>query len=161
MRKKLFYFYAFSAFIFIVSCKKEEVVSNNNDIQTTAPQETLNDKSSEKSQTPLVANEDLTEMVFSEKEYDFGTLNDGDKVTHDFTFKNTGNKDLIITNAVGSCGCTVPEYPKEPIPPGQTAKIKVSFNSTGKKGQQHKSVTISANVPNGAETIAIKAKIKV
>ncbi|RMG80208.1 MAG: DUF1573 domain-containing protein, partial [Bacteroidetes bacterium] len=57
-------------------------------------------------------------MVFEEERYDFGTINQGEKVSHSFKFKNEGDADLIIASARGSCGCTVPSWPKEPIPPG-------------------------------------------
>lgn len=98
-------------------------------------------------------------MAFSKTEHDFGTINEGDKPSYTFTFKNTGASDLIISNAVGSCGCTVPEYPKEPVKPGESAKMKVSFNSAGKNGRQQKTVTITANTASGKETITIKANI--
>ncbi len=104
-------------------------------------------------------NPNATEMTFAEKEFDFGKIKQGDKVSHTFTFKNTGANDLVITNAVGSCGCTVPEYPKEAIKPGKTGKMKVTFDSTGKSGDQKKTVTITANTAAGMETISIKAKV--
>lgn len=94
---------------------------------------------------PSAILKDTTTVEFSEKEYQFGKINEGDKATHIFNVKNTGSKPLIIANAWGSCGCTVPEYPKEPIAPGATAEVKVTFNSTGKKGEQHKSVTMQMN----------------
>ncbi len=100
-------------------------------------------------------------MVFTEEEFDFGTINKGDKVNHFFTFENKGENDLIIVRANGSCGCTVPEFPKEPIPPGKTGRIKVTFNSAGKKGPQHKTVSVYANVPKGGVVIGVKANIKV
>lgn len=101
-----------------------------------------------------------TTMVFNKKEHDFGDINQGDKVSYTYTFKNTGTNDLIITNASGSCGCTVPEYDKKPIKPGQSSKMKVSFDSTGKTGSQTKTVTIRANTATGYETLNIKANIK-
>jgi len=76
-----------------------------------------------------------------------------------FTFTNTGDADLIISNASGSCGCTVPEYPKEPIKPGKTGKLKVSFDSTGKPGMQQKSVTITCNTQQGTDVLTIKANV--
>ncbi|HET6991900.1 MAG TPA: DUF1573 domain-containing protein [Bacteroidia bacterium] len=76
-------------------------------------------------------------------EYNFGTIKQGDIVTREYKFKNTGKEPLIINNAVGSCGCTVPDYPKEPIKPNGTGVIKVTFNSAGKMGQQDKTVTLT------------------
>lgn len=98
-------------------------------------------------------------MTFSKTDHDFGKINEGDKVTYYFDFKNTGEADLLIKNATGSCGCTVPEFPKEPVKPGESGKIKVSFNSAGKPGQQKKSVTITANTANGTEKLNITANV--
>ena len=67
---------------------------------------------------------------------------------------------MIITNAVGSCGCTIPEYPKDAIKPGESGKMKVSFNASGKHGQQQKTVTITTNTSQGSELLHIKAAIK-
>lgn len=101
----------------------------------------------------------LPVMSFTELSYDFGTIHQGDVVNHVFHFANTGATDLIISNAVGSCGCTIPEYTHEPIPAGATGEINVSFNSAGKSGRQTKSVTITANTARGIEKITITASI--
>jgi hypothetical protein len=82
-------------------------------------------------------------MTMDVLEYNFGTIKQGDIVTREYKFKNTGKEPLIINNAVGSCGCTVPDYPKEPIKPNGTGVIKVTFNSAGKMGQQDKTVTLT------------------
>lgn len=82
-------------------------------------------------------------MKFDEMEFNFGTIKQGESVTHEFRFKNTGKEPLLINNAVGSCGCTVPDYPKEPIKPNTSGVIKVTFNSAGKSGPQDKTVTIT------------------
>jgi hypothetical protein len=100
------------------------------------------------------------EMAFEFKEHDFGMINRGDIVTCFFKFENTGDADLIISRAVGSCGCTVPEYPKTPLKPGEKAKIKVTFNSGGKHGKQQKSVTILTNTKEATEILLVKAEIK-
>ena len=84
-------------------------------------------------------------MKFEEAEYDFGQIKDGEVVAHVFEFKNTGEAPLLITDARASCGCTVPEYPKEPIAPGESGRITVKFDSKGKVGMQRKTVTIVAN----------------
>ena len=91
-------------------------------------------------------------------EHDFGGITDGDVVETEVT--NIGDADLIIADAKGSCGCTVPEPPKEPIAPGQSAPIKVSFNSSGKTGMQNKTVTLTTNTENGKETFNVKANVK-
>lgn len=84
-------------------------------------------------------------MKFDKEVYEFGTVKAGTKVQHDFVFTNSGNEPLIISNAQGSCGCTVPDYPKQPIKKGEKAAIKVSFDSTGRTGVQEKTVTITSN----------------
>lgn len=93
-------------------------------------------------------------------EHDFGAIIDGDVVETEFIVKNIGEADLIIADAKGSCGCTVPEPPKEPIAPGQSAVIKVSFNSSGKTGLQNKTVTLTTNTEMGNEVFNIKANVK-
>lgn len=102
-----------------------------------------------------------TEMTFETEKHDFGTITQGDKVDYDFKFKNTGGSDLIITGAKGSCGCTVPEYPKEAIKPGVSGVIKVSFNSAGKSGKQAKSVTLFCNIKEGKKVLHINSNIEV
>lgn len=85
-------------------------------------------------------------MTFESTEYKFGEINQGDKVNHVFKFKNTGTAPLIISNARASCGCTVPQWPKEPVAPGAEGQIDVVFNSRGKRGQQNKAITITTNI---------------
>jgi len=91
-------------------------------------------------------------MNFDKTSFDFGKINTGDKVDHEFKFTNTGKSPLIITSAVASCGCTTPNWPKTPISPGQSGTIKVEFNSLGKHGLQDKMVTITANT-NPAQNV--------
>lgn len=86
-----------------------------------------------------------TSIAFEEIDFDFGTVDDGEKVRHTYKFKNTGNEPLIISSAKGSCGCTVPKWPSDPIAPGQTGVIDVEFDSKGKPGKQTKRVTVTAN----------------
>jgi len=84
-------------------------------------------------------------MKFEFETHDFGKLKQGDKVTYEFKFTNTGKSPLIITSATATCGCTTPEWPKTPVQPGEGGKIRVTFNSTGKTGLQDKLITVSAN----------------
>ena len=89
------------------------------------------------------------EITWEKKTHDFGEIFQGDKVEHTFHFTNTGNEPLIITNVQVSCGCTTPKgWPRDPIPPGQSGEITVSFNSAGKMGMQHKPVTLVTNAVN-------------
>lgn len=103
---------------------------------------------------PVTANEvirpdEAAQITFEEEVFDFGDIVEGDVVEHVFKFTNTGKNPLIINNASGSCGCTVPLWPRDPIAPGQSGEIQVKFNSTGKHGEQNKSITIYANtLPN-------------
>lgn len=84
-------------------------------------------------------------LAFQDTVFRFGTIREGDEVSHEFPFTNTGKSDLLISNASASCGCTVPEWPKEPIAPGEKGVIKATFNSEGKQGKQSKKVVITAN----------------
>jgi hypothetical protein len=105
-------------------------------------------------------NTDAPVMTFDKIVHDFGTIKEGERVQTVFTFTNTGNSDLIIVDARGSCGCTVPSYPRNtPIPPGGTGEIAVSFDSSNKPNMQQKTVTLSANTQSGRETLRIKAMV--
>ena len=94
----------------------------------------------------------VAKMTFLETEFDFGEVKEGEVVEHIFSFTNNGKVPLIISDARSTCGCTVPEWSKEPILPGEKSEIRVHFNSTNKSGQQHKPVTITANT-YPAETV--------
>lgn len=104
-------------------------------------------------------NQGAAAITFSKTEHDFGVINEGDIVETTFNFKNTGKSELIITNAIGSCGCTVPEWPKEPIAAGESGQIKVKFNSQGKPNKQSKTITLTTNTANGKETVLVKAEV--
>ena len=86
-----------------------------------------------------------TTIQYDETSFDFGVADEGTIVKHVYKFKNTGNEPLIISNAKGSCGCTVPTWPKQPVAPGATGEINVEFNTKGKPGRQSKQVTVTAN----------------
>ena len=100
-------------------------------------------------------------MEFEQKVIEFGTISQGEKVKQRFRFKNTGSSNLIISDAKGSCGCTVPLWPKQPIRPGQEGEIEVVFDSNGKSGRQHKTVTLIANTVPNKTVIAIKGDVLV
>jgi hypothetical protein len=102
-----------------------------------------------------------TKMKFKKMVHDFGRMKEGEKREYDFAFTNTGKEDLYIEDCKGSCGCTVPEWPKEAIKPGQSASINVKFDSTKKEKDQEKSVTITANTePELTTVIKIKAYVE-
>lgn len=88
-------------------------------------------------------------LTLPEDKHDFGEIIQGESVEYQFKFTNTGNAPLVITNAKGSCGCTVPDWPKQAIAPGETEFLRVTYDSKGRKGAFNKKVTITANtVPN-------------
>lgn len=99
---------------------------------------------------------------FETSSFDFGTINQGDKIEHDFVFSNTGKSDLIIRKTRGSCGCTVGTPEKSTLKPGESSKLHVTFNSAGKSGQQSKTVTITCNDPlNSSAMITLTGKVDV
>ena len=108
---------------------------------------------------PAVPAGPTTTINFEETEFDYGTVDQGEKVNHIYKFKNTGSEPLIISNAKGSCGCTVPSWPKEPIPVGGTGEIAVQFDSKGKKGNQSKRVTLTANTDPAQTFLTIKGVV--
>lgn len=110
--------------------------------------------------TATVPAADAAVMSFENGMYNFGKINQGDKIHHDFKFKNTGKSPLIITNATATCGCTIPEPPKDPIQPGQSAVIKVNFNSAGKMGMQDKIVTITSNANPATTEVHLIGEVK-
>ena len=99
------------------------------------------------------------QITFEEKEHQFGDIHQGDVVEFTFTFKNTGNAPLILSNVLVSCGCTATEWPKDPIMPGTESEIKVSFNSTGKMGMQNKAVTILSNSAQGQVQVKLLGNV--
>jgi hypothetical protein len=101
----------------------------------------------------------LPTIAFAEEFHDFGEVQEGEVVEHTFTFTNKGEGPLIISNAQGSCGCTVPDWPRQPIAPGQKGQIKVSFNSTGRAGRQDKRVTLTTNAVPQSKVLNITSNV--
>ena len=95
--------------------------------------------------TPGDTTKGFPEMTFEQTVHNFGEITQGEKVEYAFKFTNTGKKDLLIQNAVSSCGCTVPEWSKEPVKPGESGYLKVVFDSHGKEGYTEKEISIKAN----------------
>lgn len=91
--------------------------------------------------------------------HNFGEMNQGEKVEQIFNFKNIGNSPLVFLNVLSTCGCTVPEWPKEPVEPGKEGVIKVVFDSTSKIGRQNKVITIRSNSRDGDYRIRISAMV--
>ena len=98
-------------------------------------------------------------VTFEKESHDFGKITQGEKVSYSFKFKNTGGSDLVISSAQGSCGCTVPDYPKKPIPPGEEGKIDVVFDSNGKSGKTSKTVTVVTNANPASRVLTVSTEI--
>jgi hypothetical protein len=101
------------------------------------------------------------EIEFEKTMHDFGRIIQGEKVTYAFKFKNTGTGDLIISDVSSSCGCTIPNFTKEPVKPGKTGWLKVTFESDNRRGFQNKTVTVVSNTQPNTTLIKIKAQIVV
>jgi hypothetical protein len=99
------------------------------------------------------------EITFSNEIFDFGAKKENEKLTHQFTFVNTGKKDLKIYNVTTECGCTIASYSKEPIRPGASGSIEVTFDTSGKKGKQVKSVNVISNAQQVLKTLSITAEV--
>ena len=147
MIRKSVGFLALSLVVLTTACKQESAADKITDADMKAIQE----------QNAIAGK--LAKVELDKEVHDFGTISEGDRVETEFIIKNIGDSDLMIYEAKGSCGCTVPEPPKEPIKPGDSAPIKVSFDSKGKPGAQEKTVTLKTNTANGHEMFKIKANV--
>jgi hypothetical protein len=142
----------------------------NNDKTAEVGAEGMNAAATEAAANPTVDNPNVSTetevpnpnapvMTFAEADHDFGDIQPGAVVKHTFAFTNTGKTPLLIENATASCGCTTPNWTKEPIAPGAKGTIDVQFDSHGKSGIQNKQVSVRANTTPSITTIAIKANI--
>jgi len=109
--------------------------------------------------TPDPTNPNAADVQFEKEVIDYGTIEQNADGNREFKFKNTGKSDLLITNCQGSCGCTVPTWPKEPIKPGATAVIKVHY-ATERLGPFEKTVTVTSNAKSGSKVLKIKGDVK-
>jgi len=101
------------------------------------------------------------EITFDRVFHDFGMVSEGEIVKTIFKFTNTSENDLYIVDAMGSCGCTVPKFPKNvPIKPGGTGEIEVNFDTNGRPDLQQKMVKVSANTPTGGQLLRIQAFVE-
>lgn len=99
-------------------------------------------------------------LTFDKNEFDFGKILQGEVVSYTFHFKNTGNAPLLITNVEKSCGCTASDYPREPIQPGESGEIKITYDSKGHHGFQSKVLIVKSNTMPSQTAIRIKAEVK-
>ncbi len=105
------------------------------------------------------SNSGAAQITFSKYEYDFGKIDEGERVSYFFKYTNTGTADLIITSASASCGCTVPKYDVKPIPPGASGTMEVKFDATGRNGIQTKTVTVKSNAATPVILLKISADV--
>lgn len=161
---KLFSLLAFVAVLSMTSCKDggSDVKDAARESIAAAP-DTVTPATPSADPAAAVPAGPTTTIAFDEEVYDYGTIMEGEKVTHLYKFTNTGSEALVISNAKGSCGCTVPEWPKAPIAPGEAGEIKVVFDSKGKGkaggNPQSKRVTITANTDPVNTYLTIKGKV--
>lgn len=146
MFKKIIGPLSFSVFFVLASCKNDQAMK-------------ITDDDMKKFEEQKVQASKLPKIEFDKTEHDFGSIQAGEKVSAEFVVKNIGENDLVISDASATCGCTVPDYPKFPLKPGQSAPIKVTFDSNGKSGIQNKTVTLTTNTAIGKETFSIKANV--
>jgi hypothetical protein len=99
-------------------------------------------------------------ISFKEKSIDFGDITQGDRVEHVFIFENTGDTPLVISNVAVTCGCTAPNWPKQPIAPGAKGELKVVFNSAGKMGAQNSVVRVYSNASEPIEKVSLISNVK-
>lgn len=157
---------AIGAFIAIAlsSCENKELEQRvdtlEKKVENLSAKELINNPATANTPTgEVVADGPTASIKFEEEEFDFGTINQNDIVEHTYQFTNTGDVPLIIENASASCGCTVPDWPKEPIAPGATSQINVKFDSKGKQGVQNKQITIRANTNPNFTKVTLKGNV--
>ena len=105
------------------------------------------------------SNEPLPIMAFDNELHDFGRISQGESITYSFHFVNKGKSDLIISGCSATCGCTVADYPRKRIAPGDDGYVTVTFNSQGKTGQQYQEVTVSSNAQPSKNVLKIVAQV--
>jgi len=99
-------------------------------------------------------------IKFETTEHDFGDIMEGEKVSYSFKFNNVGKNDLVITSVSTTCGCTVTDFPKDPLKPGESGTIEVTFNSSGRSGKQVKVITVATNANPSMSQLTIKANVR-
>lgn len=145
-------FLSLVAVIALAACNNEqkqtqtETVSNNGAINANV--------------SPATDAVNAAAFKFEKESYDFGQITEGEKVSYEFVFTNSGTEPMIITGAMATCGCTVPDYPKEPIAPNAEGKISVIFDSKGKSGMQNKVITITANTVPASTQLHLIGDVK-
>lgn len=165
--KNLINLFAVLLLVAVIACKNESsstegAASTDAAAGTVAPSSDVANPSGEA--MPAAPTGPTTTIEYETKVHDFGEIKEGDMVKYSFKFKNTGSEPLVISDAKGSCGCTVPDWPREPIAPGASAEIKVEFDSKGKGtedgSKQTKRVTVTANTNPAQTYLTISGVVK-
>jgi hypothetical protein len=100
------------------------------------------------------------EMVFSEREHDFGKVAEGEKVSYQFRFENKGTGNLVIASVMTTCGCTVTKYDEKPIRPGESGTVEAVFDTSGREGMQTKTITVNSNASVPVILLKITAEVQ-
>ncbi|GAA4008702.1 hypothetical protein GCM10022408_21040 [Hymenobacter fastidiosus] len=164
MKRTLFSALLLYGLVFFSACstdKSAEVGAEGMNAAATAASDAANpvvDNPNVASETEA-PNPNAPVMTFAESEFNFGDIKPGTVVKHTFSFTNTGKSPLLIENATASCGCTTPNWTKEPIAPGGKGTIDVQFDSHGKTGLQNKEVAVRANTQPNITPVVIKANV--
>jgi hypothetical protein len=148
MKKNIIVFAFLITTVFMVSCA-------NGNAATKVNKENLDSAKSRDTEIK----KGVATISLDKREYDFGTVNEGDIVETVFKVTNSGETDLVITNATGSCGCTVPVWPRGAIKSGETGDVAVKFNTSGKPNRQMKTVTLTTNTESGREVLTLRGSV--
>lgn len=117
------------------------------------------DNQNQSNKNKVSTEQGVAAISFEKAEHDFGTVIEGEKVTYAFRFTNKGTTDLQLTSVGTSCGCTASEYSTDPIKPGETGKIQITFDSSHRLGMQHKKITIRSNSKPEFNTLNVYAQV--
>lgn len=161
MMKKAMLLVAAVAMISFTSCKDEKAgdkMNDNSADQTEQPQE--NNQDNQSADADDSSSDEYPDIEFEDNNYDFGEIEEGDVVEHEFVFTNTGDAPLKVMQAKPTCGCTVPDWDKHDIEPGEKGSMMVKFNSQGRPGKQNKSVRLTTNTKKGNEVLRFSATVK-
>lgn len=149
------YTFALIMLIFVSACNEKDTAPKNPELLPA----NLVQNPRTAGETSVSVLEQMPVMIFSDTVHNFGRVYEGEEVTYGFAFTNAGQSPLLISGVATSCGCTVADYPKEPVMPGEGGILKVNFRSTGQTGYEEKSVTVQTNTARGAIPLYIKAEI--
>ncbi len=145
-------------FIFTFACKNEASKKDEEALKDKLPASLVNNPRTLDETNPEKANI-LGKLVFADTIHNFGILHEGEMTEYEFTFTNGGKKDIIINEAKASCGCTVADYPTHPFKPGESDKIKVTFDSKGKGGMNERAVVVTTNGNPSVYNLIIQAQV--